>query len=129
MKNKSFLLIILGAGSMLAGPLLSQASAGDRHHRQRYHYDHGCHRSTGIVLSFNFAPSPVYRSSPRASYVNSRNLVARVQRALNRRGYPAGYVDGRFGGRTRSAIREYQYDRGLRATGTINESLLRSLGL
>lgn len=71
-----------------------------------------------------YYPSSDYRSS-RASY--SDDLAVDVQRALRRSGYYYGDIDGDIGPESRAAIREYQRDRGLPATGRIDSSLLRSL--
>jgi len=72
-----------------------------------------------------------YRSAPRTSYSPSYgdDLAVDVQRALARRGYYRGGIDGDVGPGTRAAIRSYQYERGLTVTGRIDGSLLRSLGL
>ncbi len=52
-----------------------------------------------------------------------------VQRALTRLGYYRGPVDGDIGPGTRASIARYQRDRGLRVTGVVDSTLLRSLGL
>jgi hypothetical protein len=83
------------------------------------------------------APGVVYYSSRAAvpsryvvrEVVRSDSLDASVQRALARRGYYHGPIDGDIGPGSRSAIARYQRDRGLAVTGTINSSLLRSLGI
>ena len=54
---------------------------------------------------------------------------ASVQRALARRGYYNGPIDGDIGQGSRRAIARYQQEHGLRVTGSINSSLLNSLGL
>jgi len=54
-------------------------------------------------------------------------LVADIQRALNRLGYDAGPVDGVMGSRTRSAIRAYQQDETLLATGQPSAALRERL--
>ena len=79
----------------------------------------------------------VYRGIPRTSYSysyrdssrDSDELTVDVQRALARRGYYRGGIDGDIGPGTRAAIRSYQYQRGLEVTGRIDNTLLRSLGL
>lgn len=73
----------------------------------------------------------VYRTVPRTSYSSgySDDLAVDVQRALARRGYYRGGIDGDVGPGTRAAIRSYQYERGLTVTGRIDSSLLRSLGV
>lgn len=61
--------------------------------------------------------------------VAQRNaLVADIQRALNRLGYDAGPVDGIMGSRTRTAIRAYQQDEDLLATGQPSSALRQRLG-
>lgn len=90
---------------------------------------------TSIGFSFSsgsrYGSSRYYPSSrdsrytPRESYAD--DLSVDVQRALRRNGYYGGDIDGDIGPETRSAIREYQLDRGLPATGRIDSALLRSL--
>jgi len=57
----------------------------------------------------------------------SQQAVARIQRTLNELGYDAGPVDGRMGGKTRSAIRDYQADHDLAVTGQPSQDLLEHL--
>lgn len=73
--------------------------------------------------------SEVYVEPAPRPYAQPRSLEADVQAALRRNGYYRGPVDGEIGASTRSAIRDYQYDQGLSATGRIDRSLLNSLGL
>lgn len=58
------------------------------------------------------APTPV-PAAPGPAPLTGRELVAGVQRELNRLGYDAGPVDGLMGARTRNAIRSYQASVGL----------------
>jgi len=53
--------------------------------------------------------------------------VARVQAALNTRGYDAGPADGVMGPSTRAAIRTYQADAGLPITGQVTPDLVQRL--
>ncbi|MDX1653672.1 MAG: SEL1-like repeat protein [Candidatus Competibacteraceae bacterium] len=57
----------------------------------------------------------------------SRAQVAQLQQALNTLGYTAGPVDGLMGASTRSAIRDYQRDKGLAVTGEASMALLERL--
>ena len=80
--------------------------------------------------SRTYTTRTVYRTAPRTSYSSySDDLAVDVQRALARRGYYRGGIDGDVGPGTRAAIRSYQYERGLTVTGRIDSSLLRSLGV
>ena len=81
-----------------------------------------------IGFSYYSRPSTVYRGQAvYGSYSDS--LAVDVQRELRRRGYYRGPIDGDIGPGSRSAIRAYQYDRGLSTTGRFDSSLLRSLGI
>ena len=71
------------------------------------------------------APREYYGQSSYGGY----SMGAAVQSALARRGYYRGYVDGQIGPQSRQSIANYQQDQGLRVTGNISPSLLRSLGL
>jgi len=57
----------------------------------------------------------------------SSNSVAQAQTALNKLGYKSGTVDGVMGPRTRSAIEEYQFDKGLSIDGRLTASLSERL--
>jgi His-Xaa-Ser repeat protein HxsA len=80
-----------------------------------------------VSFSYTSVPRTYYRSAP--DYDDGSSLEADVQRALKRRGYYAGSIDGDIGPASRAAIREYQSERGLERTGRIDAALLRSLGL
>ncbi len=77
----------------------------------------------------------VYRGVPVSGYGYRErarydgDLAVDVQRALARRGFYRGGIDGDVGPGTRAAIRSYQYSRGFEVTGRIDGSLLRSLSL
>jgi Putative peptidoglycan binding domain len=55
--------------------------------------------------------------------------VSDVQRALAREGYYDGAIDGNLGPATRNALRRYQRDRGLQATGNIDRAVTQALRL
>lgn len=46
-----------------------------------------------------------------------RNAIVRLQVELKRAGFAPGSADGHFGNKTRTALKEYQSDRGLKVTG------------
>lgn len=56
-------------------------------------------------------------------------IVPVVQERLNASGYNCGKVDSILGSRTIQSIKNYQKDKGLEITGSINEELLRSLDI
>ena len=52
-----------------------------------------------------------------------------VQAVLARKGYYHGAIDGSFGPATRDAVRQYQINHGLEATGRIDGPVIGKLGL
>ena len=67
-----------------------------------------------------YANQPDYETGSR---------VSDVQSALAREGYYDGPIDGRLGSATRKALRRYQSDHGLEATGVINGAVIEALRL
>jgi len=80
------------------------------------------------VVGFAFGVAPYREDDGRFGDRGAASLEASVQRALRREGYYSGPVDGDIGPRSRAAIREYQADHRMAATGRIDSRLLRSLG-
>lgn len=67
------------------------------------------------------------RPRPDIETLSDREGVAEIQRELNRLGYSVGPADGLMGNRTRSAIREYQGNRGMARNGNASAELLKRL--
>jgi hypothetical protein len=59
----------------------------------------------------------------------SAQLVRKVQETLGDKGVDAGPVDGIWGPKTSSAVRQFQQDQGLQATGQLNGETLAALGI
>ncbi len=73
-------------------------------------------------------PEPV-PPTPTQPLAQPSQMVMDIQQALNRLGYDAGPVDGFMGGKTRSAIREFQQARNMFATGEPSRGLLAVISL
>ncbi len=102
----------------------------DRDKHDHHNHDHDRdyrYRRPWFGIGPSYRTTVVYDSGPR--YRTYRSIEADVQRALARRGYYYGPVDGDIGPGTSRAIRRYQYSHGLPVTGDIDRYLLRSLGL
>jgi hypothetical protein len=151
MKTKS-LLPLLAASFVLALPATSLADRrvfyhGGHHYSGRCyssHYHHGYRtRPYGyyghghgyryrsyprVAVGFSIFSRPTYTARPvyRGQVVSNR-LAVDVQRALKRRGYYYGAIDGDIGSGSRAAIRAYQRDHGLAITGRIDSALVRAL--
>jgi hypothetical protein len=74
-------------------------------------------------------PPPYYPHQHGDSYYDADSTVVAVQRALKKRGYYDGPVDGEAGRATRVAILNFREDHGLAANSRIDRSLLLALGL
>jgi hypothetical protein len=61
--------------------------------------------------------------------VGGGSVAVEVQRGLAQAGYYRGAVDGVIGAQTRSAIRAFERDNGLRVDGRIDDQLLETLGV
>lgn len=114
--------------------LLSTSATGLCDHRHHYCPPNVVVRpypSYGYGYGYPYHSGPSFSVSVHRSYAPSYSddLSVDVQRELRRRGYYRGPIDGDVGPGTRTAIRDYQYSRGLPVTGRIDRNLLHSLGL
>ena len=78
---------------------------------------------------YYYAPPAYYPARPVYYGREVDSVAVDVQRKLSAYGYYRGQIDGVVGSGTRSAIAAYQRENGLAVTGSINESLLRSMRL
>lgn len=70
---------------------------------------------------------PFVQAWPRHERVLSLSERAELQQLLAQRGYDAGEPDGRFGAKTRTALRQFQASAGLVPDGFATESVLTRL--
>jgi peptidoglycan hydrolase-like protein with peptidoglycan-binding domain len=67
-------------------------------------------------------------SMPTLRQGEQGSAVADMQRRLTDRGYDLGDVDGKFGPKTRSAVRAFQSDQGLKVDGIVGKNTWGALG-
>jgi localization factor PodJL len=85
--------------------------------------------SEPIQLDANFAPIGTWSTGFDAGEtITTRDVVSRVQQALNRLGYQVGSPDGVAGPKTSEAIRTFERGTGMNETGKVNPRLLAVLG-
>lgn len=110
-----------------------------RHHRSRSNF----HFGIGLGYPYYGYGYPYYGSYPYGyGYYNRPRAViyadtgytddatvAAVQRRLARGGYYRGAIDGVIGNGTRTAIRAFERNNGLRVDGRIDRQLLATMGL
>ncbi len=59
--------------------------------------------------------------------VDMKKAIRNIQIILTKNGYDVGTPDGKMGGKTKKAIASYQASNGMKATGEVDEELVRSL--
>jgi hypothetical protein len=59
----------------------------------------------------------------------SRDEIRQVQQALQKDGFHAGRVDGRWGPETQSAVKEFQQSKQMEPTGKLDRQTVADLGL
>ena len=69
------------------------------------------------------APAPAKAATPRTP----GEIIGDIQRELGRRGYYDGVVDGLYGPKTDSAIRDFEHAAGLKPSSEPNEALLQAI--
>ncbi len=57
----------------------------------------------------------------------SAKTIKKVQEALNELGYDCGEVDGKFGKKTKAALKKFQEDNGLKVDGNIGKEVKKAL--
>lgn len=72
-------------------------------------------------------PAPLAATAGAPGQKMSPDMVRNIQGELQRQGYNVGQADGKWGPRTRRALRQFQRDRQLAATGRLDERTLAAL--
>jgi peptidoglycan hydrolase-like protein with peptidoglycan-binding domain len=65
----------------------------------------------------------------RASSGMSSQTVKQVQQKLSQQGLDVGPVDGKMGPKTRSAVKQFQEQKGIQGNGSLNRQTLAALGV
>ena len=110
-----------------------------RHHRSRSNFRFGIglgypYYGYGYPYYGSYPYGYGYYNRPRAviyaetGYTDDATVAA-VQRRLARGGYYRGAIDGVIGNGTRTAIRAFERNNGLRVDGRIDRQLLATMGL
>jgi hypothetical protein len=98
-----------------------------------YYHSHHAHRYfndfLGIFIFDTIGPSYAYTDGYSDYYGFDYETRLVVQQTLAEMGYYNGPIDGVIGPGTRAAIANYQADYGLAVTGSINNSLMQSMGI
>ncbi|KFL31020.1 hypothetical protein JP75_11780 [Devosia riboflavina] len=85
--------------------------------------------SEPIALDVNFAPIGTWAADfDPGEAISNKEVVSRVQQALNRLGFNVGTPDGVAGPKTAEAIRTFERGTGMTESGKINPRLLAVLG-
>lgn len=99
-----------------------------------YHYHCGGHpphlHDGGCPYSSNNNTKNSNSSSKtKKSNKSNKEVVKKVQQALNDKGYDCGEVDGMIGNKTKNSIRKFQKDNNLTVDGMIGKQLKEALDI
>lgn len=110
MKLKGWMTMLAVTGAMASAPLLAQ----------------DIQRMESPSMG---SGSGVSQDKPWSDQRASIDSVKKLQESLKEKGYDAGPVDGLVGPRTQAALRQFQQDQGLDASGEINAETLTALDI
>ncbi len=110
--NRNWLWAVTIAGTMMAGSAFAAGQYGEG--------------SAGV--SGQQSGQGAMQSSAGALSSDS-DAVRQAQQALNQQGYDVGPIDGIHGPMTQGALREFQQDQNLQATGQLDQETASALGL
>jgi peptidoglycan hydrolase-like protein with peptidoglycan-binding domain len=82
--------------------------------------------AVALLLGSGVAPALAHDTREPHEHL-TQTEIERAQRSLEHLGYPVRGVDGRLGARTRTAIRNFQRDENLNATGQLDAGTLMAL--
>lgn len=88
----------------------------------------------GMLIERAFSVEADSRAVAQADFTGgqtpgSSDLIQAAQVVLRDRGYYSGQIDGRLNTETRSALRQFQRDRSLAASGELNQITAKELGI
>ncbi len=102
----------------------------------------GCLFSAGLALAagmssqmekeqqqYGSAAEPMQPQQQKTALNLDERKVSELQQALNEKGFAVGTVDGIIGPRTTGALRNFQSQEGLTATGQPDQQTLKALGI
>lgn len=114
--------LLLGSTFALAMGLTGMAYAGGAGHEPR-------DGEKDVHIESQTTKSSAAKAAKHGHAVMSREQTKEMQRALTARNLYQGEIDGSWGPKTESALRNFQTQSGLEATGELNDSTAQALGL
>jgi len=84
-----------------------------------------------LLFALNVSLIALSQRAEAVSYQmgSSGSVVTKIQQKLQEAGYYSYTVDGIYGSRTKSAVKAFQKDRGLKVDGICGDQTLRALGI
>jgi len=69
------------------------------------------------------------QGAPRSGSMAGNKDIKKVQQALKEKGQDPGAIDGVMGPKTKEALKAFQQQQGLKATGTLDDQTKQALGI
>lgn len=98
-----------------------------------YHYHCGGHpahlHTNGVCPYASDSSSGTSAGASGSTSKADKELIKKVQEALNDKGYDCGEADGVAGQKTQDAVKKFQEDNGLTVDGVIGNQVKEALGI
>lgn len=98
-------------------------------HPAHLHTDGVCPYSSKTTTTSSSSKETKSSSSVTKSSGVDKDLIKKVQQALNDQGYDCGEVDGIMGKKSKQALKDFQADNGLTVDGIIGDQVKNALGI
>lgn len=108
---------------------VQQARAGDRLDLQEGVYGQQQRREDKDQRAGGSGVLGTDKQQPISASQLGAAQIRRIQQELNKKGFHAGQVDGKWSSETQAAIKNFQQSKGLTATGQLDERTINELGL
>jgi len=118
MKPCTSAMALIVAGAMLAGSAFAQTTtpSGDQKAKEGMKSDSGMKSSSGAA-------------SASGGMTGRGEQVKAVQQALKEKGHDPGAIDGKMGPKTQAALKDFQSQEGLEASGRLDAETMSKLGV
>jgi hypothetical protein len=124
------LLLAATAIAALSLPAMAQNQPSNTQQPDRQQMDVSSHRSAGQQPQNQSSENRQQQAQNtiKPSQLNSQQ-IRHIQRALNKQGFDAGHVDGKWGSSTDKAVKNFQQSQKMQASGKLNQQTLQALGV
>ena len=132
MKHKKTAIAVAVAGLMGLSPYAIAEGWGEKSKQKMQEagesVERGAEKTTEKVKGF-FGSDEKQEQTSISAVSLSKDQISQVQKALNEKGFHSANVDGEMGEETSKALRNFQENQEITASGELNQETLDALGV